>query len=675
MFPGEWTPDAPRAETAQTALHNAALSGDMHNVLRLLGEGVSPNTAGGVYGTPLQAACIRGHEEVAFMLLYEGADVNAQGGRHGDALRAACFAGHVKIVELLIDHGARVDAVERYGPLYVACEAGHLEIVSVLLERCKGVGVDVSRERGRLGGVLDVALHFGDVRLERMLRQKGVVGNETKEVVRNEAFYGGLEQESGRADDYEAMMSKSVTLDSNVGVLDESYYTWEVDYTRPRDRKASPVFHSANRQWRAILLPDPALCDNISLQLELLPTDGEKYIMRTARHCYDKDRRTWGPQLLPPPGKLIEYFYYDKQSRNVDFRKFNITVYMRVFDPPAVEEGLIFRSLPPGLNHNRKTRLLKLVLQILFHINPLRRVIQEMLTDQMKGAYFATALEEVLFLLEKDLSTAPLDPHSIEQVESLFIEMLTEQIDDSALQHTVSSLLKIHSKRYDSSLVSDTRVHCTEETWHLSLRVRGNRSLSESLQDLIQPQFSREDARVHGGMFYLGTEKGLVYEKLPPVLSIHLQRSEYEECQRRVRYNDYFEYPEEIDMIPYLSMDADRSESWVYTLFGVIVYDGNDEDGVYYGYLRTRESLFIELHDDAFRPCTVDEVLSDSYGGNWRCIDRRIKYRSACILYYCRISELGEIVVDTNDTSPSSSLEQDLAIRLGDILSSRKDSV
>lgn len=75
----------------------------------LLARGADPNSPGGIYGSPLQAASFNGHTAIVEMLLNLGVDVNARGGRYGTALQAAAKSKNIEIVRLLLRSGADVN--------------------------------------------------------------------------------------------------------------------------------------------------------------------------------------------------------------------------------------------------------------------------------------------------------------------------------------------------------------------------------------------------------------------------------------------------------------------------------------------------------------------------------------------------------------------------------------
>lgn len=65
-------------------------------------------------------------------------------------------------------------------------------------------------------------------------------------------------------------------------------------------------------------------------------------------------------------------------------------------------------------------------------------------------------------------------------------------------------------------------------------------------------------------MWQVDTVKRLLIKKLPPVLAIQLKRFDYDwERECAIKFNDYFEFPRELDMEPY-------------TVAGVAKLEGSD---------------------------------------------------------------------------------------------------
>lgn len=65
-------------------------------------------------------------------------------------------------------------------------------------------------------------------------------------------------------------------------------------------------------------------------------------------------------------------------------------------------------------------------------------------------------------------------------------------------------------------------------------------------------------------LWQVDTVKRLLIKKLPPVLAIQLKRFDYDwERECAIKFNDYFEFPRELDMEPY-------------TVAGVAKLEGSD---------------------------------------------------------------------------------------------------
>ncbi|CVL08019.1 uncharacterized protein FMAN_09658 [Fusarium mangiferae] len=70
---------------------------------------INVNRTGGLFGTALQAAAYIGKTECVKLLLEKGADVNLLGGKWRSALNAAAVKGYWDLVEILLKAGAEAD--------------------------------------------------------------------------------------------------------------------------------------------------------------------------------------------------------------------------------------------------------------------------------------------------------------------------------------------------------------------------------------------------------------------------------------------------------------------------------------------------------------------------------------------------------------------------------------
>ncbi|MCC7125484.1 MAG: ankyrin repeat domain-containing protein [Acidobacteria bacterium] len=122
---------APAAPVAE-----AARSGDLATIKRLLKEGADVNAALGDGTTALHHAALRGDAEAISVLLYAGANLRATTRLGGyTALHLASQRGHDAAVEALLKGGANPNQATQTGatPLMLASASGHVAAVKLLL--------------------------------------------------------------------------------------------------------------------------------------------------------------------------------------------------------------------------------------------------------------------------------------------------------------------------------------------------------------------------------------------------------------------------------------------------------------------------------------------------------------------------------------------------------------
>jgi len=161
------------------------------------------------------------------------------------------------------------------------------------------------------------------------------------------------------------------------------------------------------------------------------------------------------------------------------------------------------------------------------------------------------------------------------------------------------------------------------------------------------------------------TVKRLCVKKLPPILVIQLKRFDYDfERDAAVKFNDYFEFPRELDMEPYTVAGLARRENEAvdcepedldpsivrkYRLRGMVVHSGQASGGHYYSYIKDGDKWYkfddgdvteVNMQED-------EEFKSQCWGGEYMSevfdhMLKRMSYRrqkrwwNAYMLFYCR---------------------------------------
>ena len=118
------------------SIHEAALTGQIIQVMNLLAEGLDINTLDQDGRTALMYSAFNGHAEIIKKLIEKGASVNLRDSFGRTALMMASSGSYPEAVKILLDHYAdpnMADAEEHFTALMYASAEGHLEVVKLLL--------------------------------------------------------------------------------------------------------------------------------------------------------------------------------------------------------------------------------------------------------------------------------------------------------------------------------------------------------------------------------------------------------------------------------------------------------------------------------------------------------------------------------------------------------------
>jgi ankyrin repeat protein len=152
---------------------DAAETGDIAGIRKMLDNGLHPDTQGPKGWTALRKAALRNKFDIAFELLKRGADVDAVNYTGKTALMMACAYGNYEVATLLLFFGADPDRMNCGGrtALMIAASHGHEQVVGALLN---SPGVNVGRKDPNGKTALDMAVHYGYDTVAKMLEAAGI---------------------------------------------------------------------------------------------------------------------------------------------------------------------------------------------------------------------------------------------------------------------------------------------------------------------------------------------------------------------------------------------------------------------------------------------------------------------------------------------------------------------
>ncbi|EPY54271.1 ubiquitin carboxy terminal hydrolase Ubp21 [Schizosaccharomyces cryophilus OY26] len=322
-----------------------------------------------------------------------------------------------------------------------------------------------------------------------------------------------------------------------------------------------------------------------------------------------------------------------------------------------------------GLNNQGATCYMNSLLQSLFFTNVFRKTVYKIPTDadDAKGSV-AYALQRVFYNLEKQreaVSTNELTrsfgwnsfdsfmQHDVQEFNRVLQDNLEKKMKGTDVENALNDIFVGKMKSYVKCIDVNYESARVEDFWDIQLNVKGMATLEDSFRDAIQVETLTGDNKYYAeGHGLQDAHKGIVFESFPNVLQLQLKRFDYDMVRdMMVKINDRHEFPLEIDLEPYLSDTADKSESHVYSLHGVLVHGGDLHGGHYYALIKPgKDSGWFKFDDDRVTRATLKEVQDDNFGGESLNKPKGYtgnpfkRFMNAYMLVYFRKSRLDKIL-------------------------------
>jgi ubiquitin carboxyl-terminal hydrolase 7 len=340
-----------------------------------------------------------------------------------------------------------------------------------------------------------------------------------------------------------------------------------------------------------------------------------------------------------------------------------------------------------GLKNQGATCYLNSLLQSLYFTNAFRKAVYQIPTEaeasRDNSAWTLQRLFNNLQTSDFSVSTTELtasfgwesrqifEQQDVQELSRKLMERLEEKMKGTPAEKALPDLFVGKTKTYISCINVDYESSRVEDFWDIQLNVRGNKTLDDSFRDYIQVETLEGENKYDAGSPYglQDAKKGEIFESFPPVLHLHLKRFEYDiHRDAMMKINDRHAFPMEFDASPYLSKDADKSESWVYQLHGVLVHSGDLNAGHYFAFLKpTKDGYWYRFDDDRVTRATDKEVLEENYGGEYELPNGTVGVRqpytrglstkrstNAYMLVYIRKSRSDDVLfpITTEDVPP-----------------------
>ncbi|KAI8150412.1 cysteine proteinase [Fennellomyces sp. T-0311] len=468
-------------------------------------------------------------------------------------------------------------------------------------------------------------------------------------------------------DDYEEIANKEMhQLDEEV--IDTKIYHWNITNWRSlAEREQSPVFEVGGHKWNVLLFPrGNNQHEQLSIYLEYAdiregdtdpdvyacaqfiiavspPSQPTLFTSQASHRRFHKDESDWGFTRFMELRRLYQLDASTGTGPIVEDDHLRISVIVRVIQDPT---GVLWHNFVGydskkvtgyvGLKNQGATCYMNSLFQSLYCTNYFRKAVYQIPTENDNpNASIALSLQRLFYNLQFNAdpvgttevtrsfgwnSADAFMQHDVQEFNRVLQDALEVKMKDTPADGAIKWLFEGKMKSYIKCINVDYVSDRSEDYYDIQLNVKGCKNLEESFKDYVAEETLEGDnkymAEGHG---LQDAKKGVIFESFPPVLHLQLKRFEYDiNKDAMVKINDRHEFPLEIDLEPYLSKEADRTQSHQYALHGVLVHSGDLTGGHYFAFVKpTKDGRWLKFDDDRVVPASYKEVLEENFGGEF----------------------------------------------------------
>ncbi|CAO3638238.1 unnamed protein product [Mucor fragilis] len=512
-------------------------------------------------------------------------------------------------------------------------------------------------------------------------------------------------------DDFELIANKElIPIDNEI--IETKCEHWEIkDWSKLDTRTIGPIMKVGGHDWNILLFPkgnNQSECASIYLDLTNAKSntdeyacaqfvvciskisDPTKYTLHSAQHRFTTEESDWGFTRFVPVTDL-----FNEATGYLEDDAVRITSIIRVVKDPT---GILWHNFINydskkitgyvGLQNQGATCYMNSLFQSLFFTNSFRKAVYQIPTEHDEPTKsIALALQRVFYNLQfSNLAVGTTEltrsfgwdsleafrQHDVQEFNRVLQDNLEIKMKNTPADGAIKNLFVGRMKSYIKCINVKYESSRSEDYYDIQLNVKGCKNLEESFRDYIMEETLEGDNKYMAEGYGLqDAKKGVIFESLPPVLHLQLKRFEYDMMRdMMVKINDRHEFPTDIDLEPYLSENADKSQGHKYVLHGVLVHSGDLSGGHYFAFVKPeKDGNWFKFDDDRVIPSTLKEVLEENYGGeqlgipgvNMRPNGRPMnRFTNAYMLVYIRECMLDQVLAPVT--------EQDIPRHLGERL-------
>ena len=311
-----------------------------------------------------------------------------------------------------------------------------------------------------------------------------------------------------------------------------------------------------------------------------------------------------------------------------------------------------------GLKNLGCTCYMNSLLQVFFHFIPFRESLLKCKCKeekknslyQIKKVFYCLKYLQVSYYVPTDFPNnyddEVLNVHSQMDIDEFFGNIL-DKIENRLKNTKNENLVKyfFQGRQNDVLTFQEGCTHHRNNSnsfYSIQLQVQNKKNLYESLDALTEGELMNGDNCIFcpDCNKKLPAVKSQNFKTLPRMLIFVLKRFEFNyNTMTKLKINDYYEFPTELDMSKYISEKKEDEELNKYSLKSVVVHMGNSEGGHYYAFIKNKNEEWYEFNDTQVKPFDINFLGEEAFGGeeifnNNGTKQKSQKNRSAYLLFY-----------------------------------------
>ena len=292
-----------------------------------------------------------------------------------------------------------------------------------------------------------------------------------------------------------------------------------------------------------------------------------------------------------------------------------------------------------GLKNLGCTCYMNSLLQVFFNFIPFRESIlkcpckeeKKNSLYQIKKVFYSLKYLQVSYYTPSDFPVnfddEILDIHQQMDVDEFFGNILDKI--ENRLKHTKNENLVKYFFQGTQNDILTFQEGCTHHRinvnhfYSIQLQVQNKKNIYESLDTLTEGELMNGDNCIFCPQCNkkIPAVKSQKFKTLPRVLIFVLKRFEFNyDTIKKVKINDYYEFPQVLDMGKYLydkNKDNNSNDDMnKFILKSVVVHMGNTEQGHYYAFIRKEGDKWYQFNDTEVTPFDINFLEEETFGGD-----------------------------------------------------------